>query len=195
MAVDPNNWKPQFNEREEQSTITPVPQTDGSIRYFLGNYDLLGTIDRIGMDEAGKYKKGVTPRAQIVDANGDDVDHAGAVFRVIMKNESVLRVLLPEGHIGSGFSEETPLFLEFRTENAADTYRPAKARVILNSGQWVEMTASEVDEHNKRQASAHAAAVRESKPGIQNVLAGRADERGLGNDTITRDSIKGLPTL
>ena len=63
------------------------------------------------MDEAGKYKKGVTPRAQIVDANGDDVDHAGAVFRVIMKNESVLRVLLPEGHIGSGFSEETPLFL------------------------------------------------------------------------------------
>ena len=78
MAVDPNNWKPQFNEREEQSTITPIPQTDGSIRYFLGNYDLLGTIDRIGMDEAGKYKKGVTPRAQIVDANGDDVDHAGA---------------------------------------------------------------------------------------------------------------------
>ena len=50
-VVDPNNWVPQYDAREDQETITPITQADGSVRYFQGNYDEVGEIDRVIIEE------------------------------------------------------------------------------------------------------------------------------------------------
>ena len=83
-VVDPNNWVPQYDAREDQETITPITQPDGSVRYFQGNYDEVGEIDRVIIEEPGKYAAGVTPRVRLVDENGDEIAANGAAFRLMM---------------------------------------------------------------------------------------------------------------
>lgn len=196
MAVDPNNWVPQFDERQEQDTITPVTQPDGSIRYFLGNYEEAGGVDRVRILDPGKYARNVVPRVQLVDENGADLDHRGALFHVTMKNGEVYQITCPIGHDGSGFASDATIAAKLVVENAQDQLRAGAIEVVIKSGQWLEgITASEVDRHNENARAKFGMHLRQTKPKMQNVIPGVADERGLPNTTITRDSLKGQPGL
>ena len=88
MADDRNDWVPKFDIRQDGGTVTQVPQSDGTIKYFLGNYDEKGQLDRVRVNSPGKYKS--KPTVQLVDANGDNVNQKGAEFRVVHKNHAEL---------------------------------------------------------------------------------------------------------
>tara|TARA_B100000131_G_scaffold262972_1_gene259595 strand:- start:266 stop:829 length:564 start_codon:yes stop_codon:yes gene_type:complete len=150
MAEDRNDWVPKFDLKKDGHTITQVPQSDGTIKYFQGNYDEKGEIDRVRINSPGKYLK--TPTAQIKDSNGDNVDHRGAIFQVTLdKHGGVYQVHIPIGGSGSGFDDESQeqLKLELTTETASDTVEKADVDVILKTGQWVDIDASEADRVNK----------------------------------------------
>tara|TARA_B100000945_G_scaffold182965_1_gene146699 strand:+ start:290 stop:853 length:564 start_codon:yes stop_codon:yes gene_type:complete len=150
MAEDRNDWVPKFDLKKDGHTITQVPQSDGTIKYFQGNYDEKGEIDRVRVNSPGKYLK--TPTAQIKDSNGDDVDHRGAIFQVTLdKYGGVYDILIPIGGSGAGFDDESQeqLKLELTTATASDTIEKADVDVILKTGQWLDIDASESDRVNK----------------------------------------------
>lgn len=193
MGVDANNWKPQFIEREEQSIITALPQSDGTIKYFQGNPDILGTIDTVRVYEKGRYKKGAKVRVQLVDANGDDIDHNGASFRVVMSSKGILMdVEMAMAGNGSGFTGD--MDVKFVVEDPQDCIIPAQAKALVNTGEWIEnMTATEIDAQNALMRAQYAEQTRKNTHKTKGILLGVPDEKGKEEFSVTRDSINGLP--
>ena len=196
MGVDANNWKPQLVEREEQAFITAVPQRDGTIKYFQGNPDVLGTIDTVRVLEPGKYRKGVVPKVQLIDADGNDIpNNNGASFRVIITTKGdLIDVEMGMGGDGSGFTSD--MDIRFVVDDPKDCYKPAVARALINTGEWIEnMTADQVDAHNAHLRAQHEVLIRRGLEKNRGVMTGSVDYKGKKEGTVTRDSIKGLPTL
>lgn len=193
MGVDANNWKPQFIEREEQSIITALPQSDGTIKYFQGNPDILGTIDTVRVYEKGRYKKGAKVRVQLVDANGDDIDHNGASFRVVMSSKGILMdVEMAMAGNGSGFTGD--MDVKFVVEDPQDCIIPAQAKALVNTGEWIEnMTATEVDAQNALMRAQYAEQTRKNTHKTKGILLGVPDEKGKEEFSVTPNSINGLP--
>ena len=179
MAEDRNDWVPKFDLKTDGHTITQVPQSDGTIKYFQGNYDEKGEIDRVRVNSPGKYLK--TPTAQIKDRNGDDVDHRGALFQVTLdKHGGIYDVHIPIGKAGSGFDDESnkEYKLELTTANASDTVEKADVDVILKTGQWVDVDQSEADRVNKLATDEVRAAVAMAKPALHNQKLSVANATG-----------------
>jgi len=194
MGVDANNWKPVLNEREEQSIITPIPQSNGTIRYFQGNPDIIGTIDTVRVTEPGKYKKGVTPRVQLVDAEGNDIDHNGAAFRVIIDSKGNLTdVEMGMAADGSGFTGD--MDIKFVVDDPADCYVQPVAKALVNTGEWMDnMTADEVEKHNARIRENFEAYVRSGVQRTKGQMLGKTDYNGTAEslNTVTRGGLESL---
>jgi hypothetical protein len=192
MGVDANNWKPQFVEREEQGIITALPQADGTIKYFQGNPDILGTIDTVRVYEKGRYKKGANVRVQLVDANGDDINHNGASFRVVMSSKGILMdVEMAMAGNGSGFTGD--MDVKFVVDNPQDCIVPAQAKALVNTGEWIEnMTGAEVDEQNALLRKQHTQGLRKQTHKTRGILLGVPDEKGKEEFSVTRETLGGL---
>ncbi len=177
-AVDENLWVPQFDPRKEGDIITPVTQADNSVRYFLGNYDEAGEIDRVRVTEHGKYKN--PPGVQMVDENGDDIaGNGGAVFQVLLnKKGGVLSVKCPRDKEGSGFTKDL-YAARFVEKNAGDEIEAGSLEVAIKSGQWLDnYTAKDVDDHNSRITTHQNAEVRNATPQTQGQIIGTTDASG-----------------
>tara|TARA_Y100001970_G_scaffold272942_1_gene370363 strand:+ start:19853 stop:20404 length:552 start_codon:yes stop_codon:yes gene_type:complete len=141
--------QPQFIERQEQDTITAVPQDDGTIKYWLGNYDGRGEVTAVRILDGGLYETGVTPTVQLVDDNGDDISNGGAEFAVIMNTKGECISVYPkEGGLGSGLVG--PVIKAKLVTAAENVVSPAELEVCIRDGQWVDIPASEVETHNRQ---------------------------------------------
>lgn len=180
MADDRNDWVPKFDLRQDSGTVTQVPQADGTIKYFLGNYDEKGELDRVRINSPGKYKS--VPTVQLVDANGDDVNHRGAHFIVRLKSTGeVASVDIPIGKDGSGFDDEVAngiLKAKLTTADPKDTVVEADCDAIIKTGSWLDIDASEADARNKRASDGFTADSAVLKQSIQNQLVGVNDFTG-----------------
>ena len=194
MSVDANNWKPVLNEREDQGIITPMPQSDGSIRYFQGNPDNVGSIDTVRVFEPGKFKKGVMPTVQLIDSEGNDIDHNGASFRVIIDSKGNLTdVEMGMAANGSGFTED--MDIKFVTPNPGDCFVKPSAKALVNTGEWMDnMTADQVEEHNANIRKQHAASTRTGREKNQGTIVGATDYNGKAEslNTVTRGGLQSL---
>lgn len=196
-VVDPNNWVPQYDAREDQETITPITQPDGSVRYFQGNYDEVGEIDRVIIEDPGKYAAGVTPRVRLVDENGDEIAPNGAAFRLMMSSRGEILEVETGGRGAEGRDFTDDMDIEFVVENAADCLVPAKARAVIKRGQWMDhLSASDVDRINARARAYFEEDKRKTARMNENIRVGTTDFKGTTGDTIvSRDSIKGMPGM
>ena len=180
MADDRNDWVPKFDLRQDGATVTQVPQSDGTIKYFQGNYDEKGELDRVRVNSPGIYK--AIPTVQLKDANGDDVSHRGAAFRVVLNTKGqVLDVEIPIGMDGSGFDDEANngiLKAVLTTANAADTVEAADCDAIIKTGQWMDITQSEADVINKRAQDGFHHINGTVKRSLQNQKLGTVDADG-----------------
>ena len=180
MADDRNDWVPKFDIRQDGGTVTQVPQSDGTIKYFLGNYDEKGQLDRVRVNSSGKYKS--IPTVQLVDANGDNVNHRGAEFRVVLNTKGqVMDVEIPIGKSGAGFDDEVGggiLKAVLSTTEAADTVEAADCDAIIRTGQWLDIDQSEADRINKRAMDGFNSNKATLKASIQNQKVGTTDAVG-----------------
>ena len=150
--ADGGGNQPRFDERQSQDTFTPVPQSDGTIKYYLGNYDQRGSVMTCRVMDGGLYKAGITPTVQLIDDNGDDISNGGAEFTVIMNSKGECKEVYPkEGKIGSGLTPGADGFIKAKLVTAAENVTsPAVIEVCVREGQWVDQPASEVEAHNAK---------------------------------------------
>tara|TARA_B100001996_G_scaffold347054_1_gene304329 strand:- start:186 stop:752 length:567 start_codon:yes stop_codon:yes gene_type:complete len=174
-VVDPNNFVPVFDlDREGVSQVTLA---DGTVKYFQGNYAEQGEIDRIEIVNPGQYKPGVTPTVQLIDDNGDNISHSGAVFRVTVSSKGhVLSIVCPRDAEGSGFTG--PVVKAKLVAPAADTIVAGEIVVSVKSGQFLDITQSEADKINENAQAGFNAFNARTRPGIQQQLASTTDEKG-----------------
>ena len=195
-VVDPNNWVPQYDAREDQETITPITQADGSVRYFQGNYDEVGEIDRVIIEEPGKYAGGVTPRVRLVDENGDEIAPNGAAFRLMMSARGEILEVETGGRGAEGRDFTDDMDIEFVVENASDCLVPGKARAVIKRGQWMDhLSASDVDRINAHARAYFEEDKRKTARMSENIRVGTTDYKGTGDTILSRDSIKGMPGM
>lgn len=195
-VVDPNNWVPQYDAREDQETITPITQADGSVRYFQGNYDEIGEIDRVIIEEPGKYAQGVTPRVRLVDENGDEIAANGAAFRLMMSARGEILEVETGGRGAEGRDFTDDMDIEFVVENASDCLVPGKARAVIKRGQWMDhLSASDVDRINAHARAYFEEDKRKTARMSENIRVGTTDYKGSGDTILSRDSIKGMPGM
>ena len=147
-----SNPGPQFVERQSQDTITPIPQSDGTIKYYLGNYDERGAVMTCRVMDSGLYAAGITPTVQLIDDNGDDISNGGAEFNVVMSTKGELLEVTPKhGKLGSGLTPNAQGFIKAKLVTAAENVTsPAVVEVCVREGQWMDIPASEVESHNAK---------------------------------------------
>ena len=152
MANLKDGGGPRFDERQSQDTITSVPQSDGTIKYYLGNYDERGAVMTCRVMDGGLYKAGIIPTVQLIDDNGDDISNGGAEFNVIMSSKGeCLEVTPKEGKLGTGLTPGAGGFIKAKLVTAAENVTaPAVVEVCVREGQWLDIPASEVQAHNEK---------------------------------------------
>ena len=152
MANLKDGGGPRFDERQSQDTITPVPQSDGTIKYYLGNYDERGSVMTCRVMDGGLYATGITPTVQLIDDNGDDISNGGAEFNVIMNSKGELLEVTPKhGKLGTGLTPNAQGFIKAKLVTAAENVTsPAVIEVCVREGQWLDQPASEVEAHNAK---------------------------------------------
>ena len=178
MAVverDPNDWTPTFDV--ERDGVTQVVLSDGTIKFFEGNYAERGQVDRVEIFNPGQYKPGVTPTVQLVDDNGDNISHNGAVFHVLVSSKGqVIEVTCPRGKAGSGFTP--PIVQAKLVAPASDTIEAAEIAVSIRSGQFLDITQSEADAMNTTKRQGFDEFNARTRASIQNQIAGVTDAEG-----------------
>ena len=172
---DPNDWTPTFEL--ERDGVTQVVLSDGTIKFFEGNYAEMGEVDRVEIFNPGQYKPGVTPTVQLIDDNGDNISHNGAVFHVLVSSKgNVIDVTCPHDAQGSGF---TPPNVRAKfVAPASDTIEPAELVVVIKGGQFLDITQSEADAMNTRKRQGFDQFNARTRPSIQGQIAGVTDAEG-----------------
>jgi hypothetical protein len=184
--INVTDYTPVWDDPTDDNTYVAVPQSDGRIRYFMGNLARVGSISHIIVEEPGRYAKGVQPKVQILDEAGEPIEgNGGASFFVKTgKKGGILDAYPMPDAGGTGFhnnltSGSTSLEVKFTVENAADCLVPAKAYAIVYLGVWDDnITASEVEAHNSRQRELIAERVRNYKPALRDRVNGVAGKDG-----------------
>ena len=153
-------------------------------------------IDRVIIEEPGKYAAGVTPRVRLVDENGDEIAANGAAFRLMMSARGEILEVETGGRGAEGRDFTDDMDIEFVVENASDCLVPGKARAVIKRGQWMDhLSASDVDRINAGARAYFEEDKRKTARMSENIRVGTTDYKGAGDTFVSRDSIKGMPGM
>lgn len=197
--INVTDYTPAFDNETDDNTYVAVPQSDGSIRYFMGNLARVGELMHIMIDNPGRYARGAVIGVKVLNEQGEEVeDNGGARFfvKTNKKGQIVDAFAMPEAE-GSGFHlllspGNTSLQVKFTVENPEHQLIEAKGHVNVYLGTWDDnITASEVDRHNKRQEELMQKRIREFKPALRDVIPGTAGPKGHPVPSKFRDSADG----
>lgn len=184
--INVTDYTPEFDDPTDDNTYVAVPQSDGSIRYFMGDLSKVGQLMHIMVDEPGRFAKGADVKVQLLDEAGEEIeDNGGARFfvKTNKKGQIVDAFAMPD-YSGSGFHlllspGNTTLRVKFFVENSEQQLMPASGHALVYLGMWNDdITASEVDAHNKRQRELMETRIRNYKPALRDVVPGVAGREG-----------------
>lgn len=194
MAVVGQGTLPKHIEADSSSAITRVPQPDGTIKYYQGNYARFGCIDNIVIVERGKYKKGVKPRVVLREENGDVIpDNAGAKFVLLMDSQnSVHTIKTAQGYEGTGFTPDRPVTVTLEVDDPKDAYIPFEGYAVA-AGQFIEgMTESQCVALNAELQKNFENRLRTTNPKLNtpNAILGARDTSGQPTKTQSRTGLR-----
>ena len=197
--INVTDYTPEFDMETDDNTFVAVPQSDGSIRYFMGNLARVGELMNVMIDNPGRYARGAVIKVQVLTEAGEEIaDNNGARFFV--KTDKKGRIIdvfaMPEAE-GSGFhlllsNGNTSLPVKFVVENPEHRLIEASGHVNVYLGMWNdEITASEVDAHNKHQEELMQTRIRNYKPALRDIKAGVAGPDGHVEPNFRRATADG----
>jgi hypothetical protein len=184
--INVTDYTPKFDDETDDNTYVAVPQSDGSIKYFMGNLARVGELMHIIIDNPGQYHKSAVIGVKILDEAGEEVENNGGA-KFFVKTGKKGRILdafaMPEAE-GSNFHlllspNNTSLPVKFTVENSEHQFVEATGHVNVYLGTWDDtITASEVEYHNKQQAELMERRIRLYKPSLRDRRIGVAPPEG-----------------
>ena len=103
--INVTDYTPEFDDPTDDNTYVAVPQSDGSIRYFMGDLSKVGQLMHIMVDEPGRFAKGADVKVKLLDEAGEEIeDNGGARFFVkTNKKGQIADAFAMPDYSGSGF--------------------------------------------------------------------------------------------